>query len=220
MVQNPTGNAAGKRLVALTAAANAATAAWGMLSLYAIYTPLLRAEAPGFKAVIALSWYHIEVLGKTINVPALDRMATLLFPVVAASVYAVIAAAASSALLAASLAGRHGAEKGQLITPVYIAAVVAVASTGPLLAARRLVHATLQGLVKGWYGITNAGEIELYKPEPQPLLADQLLAGFFSPATTLAVAAAALAAVAALESMAPSPVERPHDKPWRPAHTA
>ena len=183
--------------VAALAAAAAASALWGAAALYSLYTPLAAASAPGFQAVVALTWYRVEVLGHRLSLPALDRAAIVLFPTAAAAVYTLAAGVYASLTLSASLARRRSPGFLQLLVPLYTAAAVALASTGPLLAARALAYSQLHALIDGWRGYTNAGSIELYRPQIARGTADALLAGDPIPPLLLLAALCAAAAGAA-----------------------
>jgi len=174
----------------LLAAALTLSVTWSILVLYAMITPVYRVQGAPVEATIAFLSHSVTYLGHRVSIPVLGALAVQLVPVLAASL--VIATLSIYSLLVLLASREPGPNQA---AAALLAALVALASTGPLTGADRVAGAVARILTTGLRYPINAGYIDLGRAAVVPGPAHYLVAGPHGVLMWLAAAMTALAAV-------------------------
>lgn len=181
------------RARSLLLASHTLAVTWSILVLYAMISPVYRVYGGPARATIAFLAYSATYLGHRVNIPVLDALAVQLVPVLAASLAVAMFSVYSLLGLLGAREPGPGAEASALL-----AALVALASTGPLTGADRVAATVAHLLTTGTRYPVNAGYIDLGRAVAVPGPAHHLAAGLHGALAWVAAALTMLAATASL----------------------
>ena len=179
----------------LLIAAHTLALLWGLMVVYALIAPDYSVRGTAVEATIALLDHHVNYLGHSIRIPALDSLRIQLVPVLMAAVFSI----ASSLYSLADLASKR---RPTLISmsSALLSALMALVSAGPLLGADRVAEAVARALTQGTRYPVNAGYIDLGTAEIHTCPAHSIIAGLHGAAAWVAIALIVLAAAADTEA--------------------